>query len=68
MNYSEYVLFVFEFRTALHWASKRNHINVVEYLVEIGAFFDNLNNDGKSAVYYTKNEEIQKILLKGIYF
>ena len=41
---------------------------MVKYLVEIGAFIDNLNNDGKTAVYYTKNEEIQKLLLKGIHF
>ena len=47
----------------MHWASKRNHLEVVEYLLDIGASSETLNNDGKSPAYYTINKDI-KILLK----
>ena len=52
-------------RTALHWASKRNHAQVVKYLLEVGASADILNNDNKTPDFYTKNIDIKKLMKPG---
>ena len=49
----------------MHWASKRNLIKVVEYLLEIGAFSDVVNNDDKTPDFYTVNNDIKKLLKPG---
>jgi ankyrin repeat protein len=33
----EFILIIYFSRTPLHWAAKRNHIQVVQYLLENGA-------------------------------
>lgn len=49
-------------RTALHWACKRNHMAVVQYLVEKGADKNVKNKDGHIPAQLTSNEEIRQIL------
>ncbi len=49
----------------MHWASKRNHLNIVCYLLEIGASIENKNNDGKAPGYYTTDEKIKNLLVLG---
>jgi len=49
----------------LHWASKRNHEDIVSYLLEIGASIDNKNNNGKAPGFYTTNQKIKELLVLG---
>ena len=51
-------------RTPLHWASKNEHLEVVDVLLDNGASIDVLDNDGNSAAVLTKNSEIRKKISK----
>jgi ankyrin repeat protein len=42
--------YMYVFRTALHWAAKRNHSAVVHYLIESGADKTLKNDSGKTPV------------------
>ncbi|CAF2154259.1 unnamed protein product [Rotaria magnacalcarata] len=48
--------------TALHWAAKRNHTQVVEYLLEKGANKDIQTNDKLTPAHVCNNESLRKIL------
>ncbi|KAH9490037.1 Ankyrin repeat domain-containing protein 40 [Bulinus truncatus] len=48
--------------TALHWACKRNHGKVVQYLLEKGADKSVLNNEGLTPDQLTSNDEIRLML------
>ncbi|XP_059168968.1 ankyrin repeat domain-containing protein 40-like isoform X2 [Physella acuta] len=48
--------------TALHWASKRNHVNVVKYLLSKNADKSITNKDGNTPAQITSNEEIRQLL------
>ncbi|CAM4980936.1 unnamed protein product [Rotaria socialis] len=48
--------------TALHWAAKRNHTQVVEYLLEKGANKDIQANDKLTPAHVCNNESLRKIL------
>ena len=50
------------FRTALHWASKRNHVNVVEYLISNGADVETTTNYGQKAADLSTNTKIVDLL------
>jgi ankyrin repeat protein len=47
--------------TCLHWACKRNHYDVVKYLLEVGAQVDAKNFDGRTAQSYA-NSQISKLI------
>ncbi|KAK7492792.1 hypothetical protein BaRGS_00015930 [Batillaria attramentaria] len=49
-------------RTALHWGAKRNHIAVVQYLLDKGADGSAVDNEGKTAVQLTSNSKIHALL------
>ncbi len=49
-------------RTALHWAVKRNHIELVKYLLIHGASNDILNSDGRKPSFYAKETQLKRIL------
>lgn len=48
--------------TALHWACKRNHISVVEFLLQKGVNKEILTSKGEKAVDLTTSEDIIKLL------
>ncbi|MEE6506679.1 hypothetical protein FKM82_007790 [Ascaphus truei] len=48
--------------TCLHWACKRNHIQVISYLLESGADKDIFTNKGEKPVQLTSKKYIKKIL------
>ncbi|KAM8947408.1 ankyrin repeat domain-containing protein 40 [Pelodytes ibericus] len=48
--------------TCLHWASKRNHIQVVSYLLELGADKYILTNKGEDPAQLTSKKDIKKVL------
>uniref|UniRef100_A0A8D0H3I7 Ankyrin repeat domain-containing protein 40 n=1 Tax=Sphenodon punctatus TaxID=8508 RepID=A0A8D0H3I7_SPHPU len=48
--------------TCLHWACKRNHAQVVSYLLKSGADKEILTVKGELAVQLTSKKDIQKIL------
>ncbi|CAL1533531.1 unnamed protein product [Lymnaea stagnalis] len=48
--------------TALHWACKRNHVNVVQYLLGKGADKSSTNKEGHVPAQLTSNEEIWQLL------
>ena len=50
------------FRTALHWAAKRNHVTVVRYLLKKGADKEIKNSNGEIAAQLTTMEDIRNIL------
>lgn len=47
---------------ALHWACKRNHEQVVSFLLQKGADKNTTNKDGHSPAQLTSNEVIRKLL------
>ncbi len=49
-------------QTALILASQHGHVEVVEVLLDAGAKVDETNNHGKTAIDYTSNDEIKKLL------
>ena len=53
-----------DFRTALHWAAKRGHAGVTEFLVNNGADRSIKTNTGKTALHLATNESV-RTLLKG---
>lgn len=57
-----FIYFYVIFRTALHWACKRNHIGVVQYLIQKGADKSITNGDGNVPSQLTGNAEIRQIL------
>ncbi|XP_066472243.1 ankyrin repeat domain-containing protein 40-like [Tiliqua scincoides] len=48
--------------TCLHWACKRNHIQVVAYLLDAGADKEIATSAGELAVQLTSKKEIRKIM------
>ncbi|KAJ7315960.1 hypothetical protein JRQ81_002122 [Phrynocephalus forsythii] len=48
--------------TCLHWACKRNHAEVVAYLLDSGADAEILSVNGELAAHLTSKKEIRKIL------
>uniref|UniRef100_A0A8C0GY56 Ankyrin repeat domain 40 n=1 Tax=Chelonoidis abingdonii TaxID=106734 RepID=A0A8C0GY56_CHEAB len=48
--------------TCLHWACKRNHAQVVSYLIESGADKEILTNKGEMPAQLTSKREIRKTL------
>ncbi|XP_054833747.1 ankyrin repeat domain-containing protein 40-like isoform X2 [Eublepharis macularius] len=48
--------------TCLHWACKRNHIQVVLYLLACGADKEIVTNEGDQAAYLTSKAEIKRML------
>ncbi len=49
-------------RTALMWAARRSHANVIETLVNSGARIDIRTNDGSTVFDYIVDEDIEKLL------
>ncbi|KAK7113598.1 ankyrin repeat domain-containing protein 40-like [Littorina saxatilis] len=49
-------------RSALHWAAKRNHQTVVEYLLTHGADRQAVDKDGKTAEQLTSSAEVNSLL------
>lgn len=54
-------VFVYD-RTALHWAAKRNHQQVVEYLLEIGADRSIQAYDASTPAHLCSNESLRRVL------
>lgn len=52
------------FRTALHWAAKRNQKPIIEILLQHGADKNIQTNDGKLAEDLSSNDEIAKLFGK----
>lgn len=50
------------YRTALHWAAKRNHKQVVEYLLEHGADKDIQAHDKSTPANVCSNDALRKVL------
>lgn len=50
------------YRTCLHWACKRNHGQVVSYLLKSGADKEILTTKGEMPVQLTSRREIRKIM------
>ncbi|CAF1298749.1 unnamed protein product [Adineta steineri] len=48
--------------TALHWAAKRNHSHVVQYLLENGANKDIQANDKSTPAHLCNNDVLRKVL------
>jgi ankyrin repeat protein len=48
-------------RTALHWAVKRNHADVVKYLLEIGASNDVFNAENKRPSDFAKDISVKRL-------
>ncbi|XP_043927022.1 ankyrin repeat domain-containing protein 40 [Protopterus annectens] len=48
--------------TCLHWACKRNHPNIVSYLLDVGADKEILTVKGEKAVQLTSKPDVRKIL------
>ncbi|XP_077980414.1 ankyrin repeat domain-containing protein 40-like [Glandiceps talaboti] len=48
--------------TALHWACKRDHVNLAKYLLEHGADKNVQTQKGEKAVHLTTNQQIQELL------
>ncbi|XP_032641048.1 ankyrin repeat domain-containing protein 40-like isoform X1 [Chelonoidis abingdonii] len=48
--------------TCLHWACKRNHAEVVSYLIDAGADKEILTTKGELAAQLTSKKEIRKIM------
>jgi len=57
----DYLIFK-HYRTALHWACKRNHIIAVKYLLEHGADKSIQNSSKEVAAQLTNTAEIRHIL------
>lgn len=53
-------------RTALHWAAKRNHTQVVEYLLENGANKDIQANNKSTPGDVCTNDHLREILQSSI--
>lgn len=51
--------------TALHWASKRGHTSIVQYLLLNGANPEALSLYGESPIKVAKNEQVHQILAAG---
>jgi ankyrin repeat protein len=58
----ETIRFFFFYRTALHWAAKRNHRQVVGYLLENGADRDIQAHDQSTPAYVCTDDLLRKIL------
>ncbi len=55
-------MFVFVVRrTALHWAVKRNHSQVVEFLLETGADKDIQAHDKSTPVHMCTNDSLRQM-------
>ncbi|MGH0142399.1 UNVERIFIED_CONTAM: hypothetical protein FKN15_076152 [Acipenser sinensis] len=59
---SSILVFFFSFRTCLHWACKRNHRQIVSYLLSAGADKDVFTSKGETAVQLTSKPDIRKLL------
>jgi len=53
---------VFILWTPLHLAASASHIDVVEYLIKHGADIKAVNNEGRTPLFYSWNQEIQGLL------
>ena len=60
--YLKYNCVLGSFRTALHWAVKKNHLDVVKFLLEKGASVEIKNNDGKTAANLSTDPLIRSLL------
>ena len=49
-------------RTALHWACKRNHTSIIQYLLENGADNTIMTFNGESAIDLTSSEDALNLL------
>ena len=52
----------FSSRTCLHWACKRNHEQIVAYLLGSGADKEILTSKGELAVQLTSKRDIRRLL------
>lgn len=50
------------YRTCLHWACKRNHTQVVSYLLDSRADKEIFTVNGELAAHLTSKKEIRKLL------
>ena len=57
-----YLGLFFLYRTALHWAAKRNHVAVVKYLLERGADKEIKNNNNEQPAQLSNMEEIRALM------
>lgn len=62
--FSECSFYPFLCRTALHWACKRGHVTVVEYLLRSGADVKIVSKECESVVDVTSNEQVLELLAK----
>lgn len=62
------VMFSYEGNTPLHYACIRNHEEVVKLLITAGAKPQLCNLDKRSAICYTNNSTIQRIIITGYMF
>jgi hypothetical protein len=53
---------LFLYRTALHWAAKRNHPQVVEYLLKNGANKDIQAHDKSTPAHICSNDSLRQVL------
>ena len=52
--------------TALHWAAKQNNLELVKYLLEIGASIDNKDKDDRKPSYFAKDPMIKSLLTRDV--
>ena len=51
-----------QFRTALHWACRNGHVEMVEFLVDKGADLSIPGYGGLTAVHFAVNSSFEEIL------
>ena len=64
IQYSYFTTYIYCFlaRTALHWACKRNHVGIVEYLLRKGADVNLVSHKNESMAEVTNNYRVLKLL------
>ena len=75
LKLDQYLIFIFKsifhiksltkYRTALHWASKKNHLNIIKFLLDKGASKDIKNKDGKAPGELSSDSTVRKLLGTG---
>lgn len=50
--------------TALHWAAKRNHVDIVSFLLDCGASSSIASYNGEMPANVSTSREIKELLLK----
>lgn len=60
--FAVYLCYTFKFRTALHWATKRSHGDIVSYLLEMGADKTVKNNDNQMPSDLSSDSVVRSLL------